>query len=203
MFERPGQGAAIAGEQQLKGVLTGAVDAIMLFGRHRFKQPGAHHRRDRERDQHGDGDRGGQNKGKLVKDAADDAPHEEDGDENRDQRKAHGEDSEADLLRALQGGFHGRHAQFNEAGDVFHHHDRVVDHEAGGDGERHQRKVVEAVPHQVHDAESADQRNTDSHAGNQSPARAAQEGEDDGDDQDDRDDEGPLDVVDRGANRGG
>ena len=108
------------------------------------------------------------------------------GHENRNQRKAHGEDGKADFLRALQGGFHGRHAQFDKAGDVLHHHDRVIDHEAGGDGERHQREIVDAVSHQVHDAEGADQRDTDSHARNQSPARAAQKGEDHRDDQDDR-----------------
>ena len=45
-----------------------------------------------------------------MEDAAHDAAHEEDGDEDGDQRKAHGEDSKADLLRALQGGFHGGHA---------------------------------------------------------------------------------------------
>ena len=43
----------------------------------------------------------------------------------------------------------------------------------------------------------------DGHARNQRPTRAAQEGEDDRNDQDDGDDQGPLDVVDRGANGGG
>ncbi len=38
----------------------------------------------------------------------------------------------------------GVHAVFEVAGDVFHHHDGVVHDEAGGDGERHQREVVEA-----------------------------------------------------------
>ena len=110
MIERQGQRTAIAGEQQVEAVFKGAVDAVVLFGCLRFQQPGAHHRRHGERNQHGDGDRGGQNKGKLMEDAADNAPHEKDGDEDRDQRKAHGEDGKADLLRALQGGFHGGHA---------------------------------------------------------------------------------------------
>ena len=44
------------------------------------------------------------------------------------------------------------------ARDVLDHHDRVVHDEAGGDGERHQRQVVEAVAQQVHDGERADQR---------------------------------------------
>ncbi len=104
------EGAAIAGEQQVKGVFKGAVDAVVLFGSCRFQQPGAHHRCHGERNQHRDGDRGGQHKSELVEDAADDAPHKKDGDKDRDQRKAHGEDGKADLLRTLQGGFHGGHA---------------------------------------------------------------------------------------------
>ena len=37
-----------------------------------------------------------------------------------------------------------RLALLDVARDVLDHHDRVVDHEAGGDGQRHQRQVVEA-----------------------------------------------------------
>ena len=129
---------AIAGEQQFKGAFAGAIDAIMSFGCERLEQLGAHHRRHGERDQHRDSNRGGQNEGELMEDAPDDAAHEEDGNKDGDQRKAHGENGEADFLRALQGGFHGGHAQLNEAGDVFHDHDGVVDHEARRDGKRHQ-----------------------------------------------------------------
>ena len=38
----------------------------------------------------------------------------------------------------------GCHAHFEMARDVLHHHDGVVHHKAGGDGQRHQRQVVEA-----------------------------------------------------------
>ena len=44
------------------------------------------------------------------------------------------------------------------ARDVLEHDDGVVDDEAGRDGERHQRQIVEAVAEQVHHAERADQR---------------------------------------------
>ena len=47
---------------------------------------------------------------------------------------------------------------FEIAGDVLDHHDGVVDHKAGGDGERHQREVVDGVAEQVHHAEGAHQR---------------------------------------------
>ena len=45
------------------------------------------------------------------------------------------------LHRRLEWG----HALLQVARDVFDHHDRVVHHEAGRDGQRHQREVVEAV----------------------------------------------------------
>jgi hypothetical protein len=41
---------------------------------------------------------------------------------------------------------------FLVAGDVLEHDDGIVDHEAGGDGERHQRQIVDAVTQQVHGA---------------------------------------------------
>ena len=44
------------------------------------------------------------------------------------------------------------------ARDVLDHDDRIVDDEAGGDGQRHQRQVVEAEMRQVHHREGADQR---------------------------------------------
>ena len=70
------------------------------------------------------------------------------------------------------------HALFQIARDVLDHHDGVVHHEAGGNGQRHQRKIVEAVAQQVHHAERADQRDRHRHAGNERGAHVAQEEED-------------------------
>ena len=50
----------------------------------------------------------------------------------------------------LQRGVERLHALLDMAGDVLEHHDRVVDDEADGDGERHQRKIVEAVARRPH-----------------------------------------------------
>ena len=80
-----------------------------------------------------------------------------------------------------------RHAVLDVARRVLEHHDRVVDHEAGGDGERHQRQVVQAVAAQVHDAEGADERHRHRDAGNERRAAVAQEQEHDQDDQRHRD----------------
>ena len=52
---------------------------------------------------------------------------------------------EADLLAPFKRRLHRAHALFQVARDVLDHHDRVVHHEAGGDGQRHQRQVVQAV----------------------------------------------------------
>ena len=40
--------------------------------------------------------------------------------------------------------------------DVLEHHDRIVDDEADGDGQRHQREIVQAVACQVHRAGGAE-----------------------------------------------
>ena len=42
--------------------------------------------------------------------------------------------------------------------DVLQHHDRIVDHEADRDGQRHQRQVVQAVADDVHQRRGAQQR---------------------------------------------
>ena len=64
------------------------------------------------------------------------------------------------------------------ARDVLDHHDRVVDDEARGDGQRHQRQVVEAEAQEVHGAERADQRQRHRQARDEGRPRAAQEDED-------------------------
>ena len=53
------------------------------------------------------------------------------------------------------------------AGDVLDHDDGVVHDEAGRDGERHQRQVVQAEPQEVHDPERADQRERHRDAGDE------------------------------------
>ena len=47
---------------------------------------------------------------------------------------------------------HRRVALFDEPRDVLGHHDRIVHDEARGDGEGHERQVVEAVAEQIHHA---------------------------------------------------
>ncbi len=59
--------------------------------------------------------------------------------------------------------------------DVFHDYDGVIHHEARGDGQGHQRQIVQAVAAEVHHRERADQRNRNGDCGNQRGAPIAQE----------------------------
>ena len=47
-------------------------------------------------------------------------------------------------LRALERGLHRRVAHLDEADDVLDHHDGVIHDEPGGDGQGHERKIVQA-----------------------------------------------------------
>ena len=67
------------------------------------------------------------------------------------------------------------HPLFKITSDIFHHHDRIVHDETGGDRQRHERKVVDAVPAKIHDAERADQRHRNHDAGNQGGAQTSAE----------------------------
>ena len=185
----------------LKVLLAGPVEPVVLLAfLVRLEHVRAHARRGGQRNHHGNDDGGRKRDREFAEQAPDDAAHHQDGNEDGDQRHADGEDGEADLLRALQRGGKGLHAGFEVARDVLHHHDGVVHHKSGGDGQRHQRQIVERVAEQVHHGEGADQRNRDGDAGNERGARAAQEEEDHQDDQANGTDQRLLDGVDRGAN---
>ena len=71
----------------------------------------------------------------------------------------------------------GVHATFDMAGDVLGHHDRIVDHEAGRDGERHQGEIVEAEAQEIHYRESAGEGERRCEARNEGGARVAQKHE--------------------------
>src|ERR1700739_3014256 len=85
------------------------------------------------------------------------------------------------------------------ASDVFHDHDGIIHDKPGGDGEGHERKIVEAVAAQIHDSACADQGYGDGYCWDQGCAAIAQEDKDNHDDQDDGKSEGSLDVTNRCA----
>ena len=84
--------------------------------------------------------------------------------------------------------------------DVFEHHDRIVDDEADGDRQRHQREIVETVMELMHQRESAEDRHRDGDARDDRRPEIAQEQKDHGDHERDRDQHGELHIIDRGAN---
>ena len=63
--------------------------------------------------------------------------------------------SKADFTGALVGCFHWRQSVLDMPINVFKHDDGVVDHETDGDGQTHQRQVVERVAQPIHQGKGA------------------------------------------------
>ena len=61
--------------------------------------------------------------------------------------------------------FHRLHSLFEIARNVLDDDDRVIHHEPGRNGQRHQRKIIEAVAEQIHHTERADERCGNHNAG--------------------------------------
>ncbi len=89
------------------------------------------------------------------------------------------------------------------ARDVLEHHDRVVDNEADGYGEGHQREIVEAVARDPHEGAGAQERQRHRDAGNDRRPEAAQKDEDHHHHEHDGEGKRDLDVVNGSANGGG
>ena len=96
-----------------------------------------------------------------------------------------------------------RIARFDKTADIFNHDDGIVHDEACRNGESHERKIVEAVAQQIHDAEGANQRQGNGNAGNYGRADAAEEEKDHHHDQSDREHQGELHIIDRSSDRCG
>ncbi len=84
------------------------------------------------------------------------------------------------------------------ADDVFHHHDRVIDHKPHRNRQPHDRQVVEAVAHQVHHRKGPDQRQRNGQRRNQRCRGFAQEHKDHDHHQPNGQQQRELHVVDRG-----
>ncbi len=81
-------------------------------------------------------------------------------------------------------------------GNILEDHDGVVDDEPGGNRQRHERKVIDAVAHQIHRAAGSDQRYRNRDGGNQSGPHVAKKNEYDENHQPNRDCERTLHVLD-------
>ena len=95
----------------------------------------------------------------------------------------------------------GLFALLNVASYIFQHDDGVVDDEADGNRQRHQRQIVETVPRHPHQRTGAEQRERHGDAGNYGRPDATQKSKDHQYDQNNRDRERELHVLDGGADR--
>ena len=162
MLQHPLQRLTVAALNRHQQAAKPAL-ARRLVGLAAFQQPAAHHRRQGQRDRQRDADRHRQGDGEFAQQPSRQAAHQQQRQEHRHQRQAHRQDGKADFPAPLQRGLQRLHAGFEMAGNILQHHDGVIDHEAGGDGQRHQRQVVEAETAQVHSGEGADQRYRNGH----------------------------------------
>ena len=159
----------------------------------------AHHRRQGQRDEAGDDHRAGQREGEFAKQGAGDAGDEADRRIDRRQRDRHRHHRQRDLVRAADRRVERRHAVFDVAVDVLHHHDRVVDHQADAEHQRQQRQQVDRIAERQQRDHHADQRQRNGDDRNDGRADVADEQEDDDDDDDRRRDQRLGHFVDRGA----
>ena len=173
----------------------------MLFLSQRPQKLRAHRGRSCERYNQRNHNRGTQRHSKLTKEPADDSSHHEDGDEYGYERRAHRKNGEANLARPTKCRLHRAHSLLQITRDVFQNDDGVVNYKSSRNGQRHQRKIVQAISQQVHDPESSDQRKGDCDTGNQGRAECSQEGEHYQDDQNDRDEQREFNVCDRRPDR--
>ncbi len=183
--DRLPQRPRVAREPGVEHPLDGVVDAAVLDRVRRLEEAAAQHRRQRQRHEAGDQDRGRDRHRELVHQPADDPAHEQDRDEDRRQRQRHRDDREGDLLGAVERRLHPRLAHLHVPDDVLQHDDRVVDDEADRERQRHQREVVEAVAERPHHGERADDRERQRQAGDDRRGQVPQEQEDDHHDEED------------------
>ena len=197
--ERPPQTMPIARLHLVEPSLAPTREAAGPFLRRRAQQPAAHHRRQGQRHHRRDDHRDRERDGEFLEQPSHDAGHEQQRNEHRDQGHRQRNDGETDLRRAAIGGLQRLHPLFDIANHVFDHHDRVVDHEPAGDGQRHEGKIVQAIAQQRHDAERADQRQRQRHRRNERGPRRPQEHENNPDHQQDRQSQRILHIQHRCA----
>ncbi len=160
-----------------------------------------HHGRQRQGDERRKYDRDGESYGKFPEQATDYIRHEKEGNQNGDQRDRQRNDGESDLRRALQSRLHGGFPHLDIARDVFDHDDGIIHDETGGNRQRHQGKVIQAVSEQIHDGECAYQRKRHGNARDDGGRSAAQKQKDDHHNERGGEQEFELDILHRCTDR--
>ena len=203
MAQRPVQPPGIAGLQPLEKAAREAEDPP--FGRvvRVAEQPRGEHRGDRQRGQQADHHRRGHGEREFAQHPAHHPAHEDQRHENREQAERDGQHGKSHLARAFQRGRDRAHPVLDMAGDILDYHDRVIDHEAGRDGQRHQREIVEQEARQIHHPQRPRERGQHRRRRNSRRPPALQEQADHHHHQQRRDQQRDLDLVERGADGDG
>src|SRR5271168_5111685 len=104
MLQDPLKSSSVKSDDGLEGVLGYLVETATLRFGLMFQQLGAHHGSERQGNNRGNKDGYAERDSEFAEKPADDITHEKKGDEHGDERDRQRNDSEADLLRAFQGG---------------------------------------------------------------------------------------------------
>ena len=155
-----------------------------------LEEPRAQHRRERERDDAGNGDGADQREGEFREQRAGQPALEADRHIDRGQHHRHRDDRAAELARGIDGGGNGGDAFLEMAADILDDDDGVVDDEADGEHERQQGEQIDRIAERQENNESADQRQRNGDGRNERRAHRAEEQE-----HDDRDDGQRLDQA--------
>ncbi len=201
--QNPVEPVGIAAQQPVEEVFEHHVDAAVLRVFLVAQELRGHHRRQRQCHQRRDGDGHRHGQREFAEQASHDTAHQQQRNEHRHQRDADRQDGEADFARALESGVERLHPLFDMAVDVLQHHDRVIDHETDGDGQRHQRQIVQAETRDIHQPRRTDEGQGHRNARDNRRPDVAQEHEDHQNHQDHGDHQGAVHVGDGGSNRGG
>ena len=132
----------------------------------------------------------------LEKIAADDALHENDGDEDGHDGQGCRQRGEGDLLRPLERRRHEGLAALAVAEDVLHDHDGIVDDDADGQGQPEQGEGVEGEPEEIDDGHRAEEGHGDGQDDVESAREGAEEHPTNESGQHDGQEELELDLVD-------
>ncbi len=159
-----------------------------------LQKDGAEHGRQRQGDHGRDKDGDGKRYGKFPEKTPGDILHEEEGNEHGHKGEGQGDDGEANLACPCQRCLHRAHALLKIARDVFDDDNGVIDYEACGYDQGHERQVVEGKACQVEHAQRAHQGERDCQCRNDGSPYVAQKEQYDGNDHDDSQHKLNLDI---------
>ena len=133
MIQHFRQSTTIGGDYPVEHFLRGTGEAVLFTQRLLAEHPRAHHRCQGQRHHRRDQNRDCQGNSKFGEQSPDDIAHKQQGDQHRNQREGQRDNGKADFTRAFERRRQRFFAFFDIAGNVFDHHDGVIDHESGGD----------------------------------------------------------------------